>query len=288
VKTVSTVYHGRAESMVQDEYNFRELLDSGDEYLKNILNSVSDGDVITITAIDTLDTSEKGNHFFFNMTIKDKDAAYKLPYEVELPPTSDSFTNFQIYYNSEDDQTYVKVDTTASGNEKIVRAYRHSESYKLTHVPNFKTKNRVNDTRALPGGTLSIDPKMKLRTSVLKMERLNEHYTLSDRMIRMDWGKMISLPGIGNFSLKEFKRSSRSNILLSAGDNFLNVSRLDMVIISDGSEPTRIRTDNIKSDICRQALREIKGAASIYFDNIIINDNDEFKYYPYQFVFNVE
>lgn len=288
VKTISKVYHGRSVSMVQDEYDFRELLDSGDAYLKDVLNSVSDGDVITIVAIDTLDTSENGNHFFFNMTIKDKDAAYKSPYEVELPPTSDSYTNFQIYYNAEDDQTYVKVDTTASGSEKIVRAYRHSESYKLTHVPNFKTKNRVNDSRVLPGGTLNIDTKMNLSTSVLKMERLNEHYTLSDRMIRMDWGKMISLPGIGNFSRKEFKRSRRSNILLSAGDDFLGVSRFDMVIISDGSEPTRIRTDNIKSDLCRQALREIKGAASIYFDNIIVNVNDEFKYYPYQFVFNVE
>ena len=288
VKTITKVYHGRSVSMVNDEYDFRALLSSGDVYLKDILSSVSDGDVITIAAIDTLDTSEEGNHFFFNMTIIDKDAAYTSPYEVELPPTSDSYTNFQIYYNAEDDQTYVKVDTTETANEKIVRAYRHSESYKLTHVPNFKTKNRVNDTRTLPGGTLSIDPKMNLSTTVLRMERLNEHYTLSDRMIRMDWGKMISLPGIGNFSRKEFKRSNRSNILLSAGDHFLDVSRFDLVIIREGDDPIRIRTDNVKSDICRQALKGVEGAVSIYFDNIIVNDNDEYKYYPYQFVFNIE
>jgi len=222
------------------------------------------------------------------MTILDPEAAYKSPFAVELPPTSDTYSNFQIYYNAEEDQTYVKVDTTNSGNAKIVRAYSQSESYNLTHVKDFKTKNRVNDTRSLPGGNLSIDPKMELNTSVLRMEKLNEHYTPSDRMIRLDWGKMISIPGIGNFSKKEFKRSSRANILLSAGDNFIDVSRFDMVIITEGSEPTRIRTDNIKSDICRQALSEIKGAASIYFDNIIINDEDEYKYYPYQFVFNVE
>lgn len=288
VKSISTVYHGRSESMVMDEYNFRELLDSGDSYLKDVLNSISDDDIITITAIDTLDTSSDGNHFFFNMTIKDKDAAYKSPYEVELPPTSDSYTNFQVYYNAEDDQTYVKVDTTVNANEKIVRAYRHSESYQLTHVPDFKTKKRVNDTRNLPGGTLIIDPRMNLRTSVLRMELLNEHYTLSDRMIRMDWGKMVSLPGIGNFSRKEFRRSNRSNLLLSAGDNFLDISRFDLVIISEGSDPTRIRTNDIKSDICRQALSEIEGSVSIYFDNIIVNSNDEYKYYPYQFVFNIE
>jgi len=284
----NTIYHGRSIAMVQDEYDFRDLLDSGENYLKDVLSTVTDGDVITIAAIDTLDESESGNHFFFNMTIQDVDAAYMSPYEVELPPSSDTYSNFQIYYNAEEDQTYVKVDTTASNNEKIVRAYRHSESYKLTHVPDFKTKNRINDTRVLPGGTLNVDPKMELSTSVLKMESLNEHYTLSDKMIRLDWGRMISIPDIGNFSRKEFKRSNRSNILLSAGDNFIDVSRFDLVIIKEGREPTRIRTDNIKSDLCRQALREIYGEVSIYFDNIIINDNDEYKYYPYQFVFNIE
>lgn len=288
VKAISKVYHGRTMSRVEDDYDFKEVLNGGDEYVISVLESVTNDDVITIAAIDTLDTSEQGNHYFFSMTIKEKDAAYKSPYEVELPPTSDTYNNFQIYYNAEDDQTYVKVDTTALGNENIVRAYRHSESYQLTHVPNFKTKNRVNDKRVLPGGTLNIDPKMNLTTSVLKMEKLNEHYTDSDRMIRLDWGKMVSLPGIGNFSRKEFRRSSLSNILLSAGDNFLNVERFDMVIIAQNSEPIRVRTDNIKSENCRKILREIEGTASIYFDNIIINDGDEFKYYPYQFVFNVE
>lgn len=288
VKAISKVYHGRTMSRVEDDYDFKEVLNGGDEYVTSVLESVTNDDVITIAAIDTMNTTEQGDHYFFSMTIKEKDAAYESPYEVELPPTSDTYNNFQIYYNAEDDQTYVKVDTTAKGNENIVRAYRHSESYKLVHVPNFKTKNRVNDTRALPGGTLTIDPKMNLTTSVLKMERLNEHYTLSDRMIRLDWGKMISLPGIGNFSRKEFKRSSLSNILLSAGDNFLDVERFDIVIIAEGREPIRIRTDNIKSEVCRQILREVEGSASIYFDNIIVNDEDEFKYYPYQFVFNIE
>ena len=288
VQSVTTVYHGRTMARVEDDYDFKEILNGGDEYVYSVLESVTDEDVVTIAAIDTLNISEQGDHYFFSMTIKEKDAAYKSPYAVELPPTSSTYNNFQIYYNAEDDQTYVKVDTTAKGNENIVKAYRHSESYQLTHVPDFKTKKRVNDKRALPGGTLNVDPKMNLTVSVLRMERLNEHYTLGDRMIRLDWGKMISLPGIGNFSNKEFRRSSLSNILLSAGDNFLDIKRFDLVIIAEGSDPVRIRTDNIKSQLCRKALREIEGSASIYFDNIIVNDEDEFKYYPYQFVFNIE
>ena len=287
VRSISSVYHGRTFTSVQEEYDFKEMLHKGEVYIKDMLSSVTDGDVITITVTDSLDI-ENGNHFFFNMTINDVDAAYKTPYEVELPSTSESYTNFQIYYNVEDDKTYVKVDTTASGNENIVKAYRHSASYELMHVPDFKTKTRVNDTRVLPSGILKVDPDMDLTVSVQRMERLNEHYTLSDRMIRMDWGRMVSMPGIGNFSAKEFNRSSLANILLSAGDNYLDVSRFDLVIISEGREPTRIRTNNIKSLMCRQAFKELDGESSIYFDNIIINDNDEFKYYPYQFVFNVE
>jgi hypothetical protein len=120
------------------------------------------------------------------------------------------------------------------------------------------------------------------------MEKLNEHYTLSDRMIRMDWGRMVSMPGIGNFSWKEFRRSSQSNILLSAGDNFLEIARFDLVIINEDKAPIRIRTNNIKSLMCRQSFKDLAGESSIYFDNIIINDKDEFKYYPFQFVFNIE
>ena len=287
VRSISSVYHGRSFSSVQEEFDFKEMLDKGETYIKDILGSVTDGDIITITVTDTLNV-EEGNNFFFNMKIEDVDAAYNTPYAVELPPTSETYTNFQIYYNVEDDKTYVKVDTTATGNENIVKAYRHSTSYQLMHVPDFKTKTRVNDTRVLPSGILKVDPDMDLTVSVQRLERLNEHYTLSDRMIRMDWGRMVSMPGIGNFSEKEFKRSNRSNILLSAGDNFLDISRFDLVIINEGVEPTRIRTNNIKSLLCRQAFKELKGESSIYFDNIIIKDNDEFKYYPFQFVFNVE
>ncbi len=284
---ISSVYHGREFRSVQEEFDFKEMLDKGDDYIKDILGSVTDGDVITIIVEDSLNV-EDGDYFYFKMTIVDEDAAYQPPFKVELPATSDTYTDFQIYYNVEDDKTYVKVDTTATGNENIVKAYRHSTSYELMHVPDFKTKTRVNDSRVLPRGILKIDPDMDLTVSVQRMERLNEHYTLSDRMIRMDWGRMVSMPGIGNFSVKEFRRSSRSNVLLSAGDKFLDVARFDLVIISESREPTRIRTNNIKSLMCRQAFKELDGELSIYFDNIVISDKDEFKYYPYQFVFNVE
>lgn len=285
VQSINEVYHGRQYSTVTEEYDFDKIKENGIDYLKSILNNINDGDAISIRILDSLDSPKIYSTF---IKVTEPDAAYMPPYEVTLPPTSNSYNNFQVYYNAEDNKTYVKVDTTLSTNENIVNAYRNSTSYKLVHVPNFKTKTRVNDEHVLPVGTLLLDSEMDFTHGLQRLETLNEHYTLSDRMIRMDWGRMISMPGIGNFSLKEFKRSSSSNILLSAGDNYMEISRFDMVIIRQGYEPLRLRSDNIKSLMCRKEFSNIDSAASIYFDNIIIKVEDEFKYYPYQFVFNIE
>lgn len=287
IRTVSSVYHGRSYRSVSEDYNYNDILLSGEEYLYALLYSIADGDKVGISLRDT--TNKEDNNFYFaNIDITDQATSYRAPYEVDLPPTSETYTNFQILHSPTDDKTYVKVDTTQFGNKNIVKAYRHSQSYELVHVPNFRTKIRVNDTREIPAGILNIDPDMALKYSALKISQLNEHYTDSDRFIRMDWGRMVSMPGIGNFSINEFRRSSAASFMLVAGDIFLDAVRFDAVIISEGKEPVRLRSDNIKSIMCRKAFAEIDGASSIYFDNIIINDDDEYKWYPFQFVFNLE
>lgn len=286
IKTVTNVYHGRSYRSVSEEYNYNDIIHSGGTYLQSLLMTLSDGDQVGISYRDTL--NEDSHLYYSDIKIKDKATSYRAPYAVELPPTSDIYTNFQILHSPTDDKTYVKVDTTQFGNKNIVKAYRHSQSYELVHVPNFKTKIRVNDTREIPAGILTVDPDMDLKFSSLKISQLNEHYTETDRFVRMDWGRMVSIPGIGNFSINEFRRSSAANFMLVAGDIFLDAVRFDAVIISEGKEPVRLRSDNIKSIMCRKAFAEIDGASSIYFDNIIINDDDEYKWYPFQFVFNLE
>lgn len=287
IHTISNVYHGRSFKSVAEDYNYNDIKHSGSDYLDALLMTLSDGDQVGISYIDTMDQENK-YLYFSDVKIKDEATSYHAPYEVDLPPTSDTYTNFQILHSPSDDKTYVKVDTTQFANKNIVKAYRNSQSYELVHVPNFKTKIRVNDSREIPAGILTIDPEMELKFSALQISQLNEHYTDSDRFIRMDWGRMVSMPGIGNFSINEFRRSSAANFMLVAGDVFLNTVRFDAVIISEGKEPVRLRSDNIKSIMCRKAFAEIDGASSIYFDNIIINDNDEYKWYPFQFVFNLE
>jgi hypothetical protein len=225
-------------------------------------------------------------NYEFNLRYRDEKEAISAPFPIELPHTTDAYSNFQIIMN-EEGKSYVRIDTKDLNNKSIVDAYKGSESYEIIHIDGFKTKNRVNETN-LPKGNLKIETVNNDYIAHLNLLSLNDYYSDNDKLVRMDWGKMISMPNIGNYSIKEFKRSSKQRLALFTGTQEVKMARFDILIIPENGKIDRLRTDNINTQSIREKLSKVYVNTSIYIDNIMVNIEGELKYYPYNFVFTVE
>ncbi len=277
-------YHGKRYTISEESksYTLKKFYEDKDPF-KRWINSCQNGDIISVRIEDS--THQYGK-YEFNLRYRDDNEAISAPFPIELPHTTESYSNFQIVLNSEG-KSFVRIDTKDSDNKNILDVYRGSDSYEIIHINNFKTKNRVKSTN-LPKGILEIEFMDDPTISKLNILTINDYYTEDDQLVRMDWGKMVSMPNIGNYSIKEFKRSSKNDLVLFVGTKDIKMVRYDLLIIPENGKIRRIRTDNINEQSIRETLSKVGENSSIYIDNIIVDIDDELKYYPYNFVFTVE
>ena len=253
------------------------------ETFKDWLSNAQNGDLISVSISDNGGSS---NGYKFQLRFRDFNEAISAPFSIDLPHSNSLFSNYQVVMNKEG-KSYLRVDQNNVDGRRIASAYHGSESYEIIQIDGFKAKNHVYKTN-LPQGKLEYANIMDQELQILNKFYLNDHYTEDDQLIRMDWGKMISMPNIGNYSLKEFKRSSKRSMTLFAGTKDIKMDRFDLLIIPENGKIKRIRTDKINTQVIREQLDNIEVNTSIYVDNIIVNVEGERKYYPYNFVFTVE
>ena len=284
VIAIESHYHGKSYSIQEESKSFT----LGEFYLekeafKEWMASCENGDYIKVK----IEGQNKDiGSYEFNLRYRDENEAISAPFPIELPHTSDSYSNFQIIMNDHG-KSYIRVDKEDYNNKKIVEAYEGSESYEIIHIDGFKTKNRVNESN-LPQGNLKIETVNNNYIAQLNLLSLNDYYSDKDKLARMDWGKMISMPNIGNYSIKEFKRSSKQRLTLFTGTQEVKMERFDILIIPENGKIDRLRTDNINTQSIREKLSKVDVNTSIYIDKIIVDIEGELRYYPYNFVFTVE
>ncbi|MFT4534869.1 MAG: beta-lactamase regulating signal transducer with metallopeptidase domain [Saprospiraceae bacterium] len=247
------------------------------------LSNAKNGDNISVSISKP---SEKQSSYRFNLRFSDDDEAISAPFPIELPHTSNFYNEYQIVMN-EEGKSLVRLDLNNPNSRRIAETYKGSQSYEIVHIDGFKTKSHVYETN-LPQGKLEIAEILDPELRDLDKFRINEYYSATDQLIRMDWGKMVSMPNIGNYSMKEFKRSSKGSLALFTGTENLMMDRYDLLIIPENGKIKRIRTDKVNTLAIRKILGEVESNTSIYIDNIIVNLDGERRYYPYNFVFTVE
>ena len=281
---LTSYYHGENYRIIESSFSMSisEFYESKEDF-KSWLANAQNGDNIAVSISKANATS---NAYEFNLRFRDEEAAISAPFAIDLPHTQNSYSNYQIVMNSEG-KSLVRVDVNGRDSRRIAAAYEGSQSYEIVHIDGFRSKQHVYNSN-LPQGKLEYADIMDPVVRNLDKFRINDYYTDSDNLIRMKWGKMISMPGIGNFSLKEFKRSSNYGLNLMAGVNHIQMDRFDLVIIPENGKIKRIRTDQLNMQKVRDVLNEVKENTSIYIDNIIVNVSGERYFYPYSFVYTVE
>jgi beta-lactamase regulating signal transducer with metallopeptidase domain len=281
---LTTHYYGKNYQIYENSWSMdiASFYSKKDEF-KTWLSNAKNGDNISVNISDN---GEGTSGYRFNLRYRDYDEAISAPFPINLPHSTDSYDNYQIVINP-NGKSLVRVDKYGEGGQKIAKAYEGSDSYEVVHIDNFKTKKRVYETN-LPQGKLELADIMDQDLRSLDIFHINEYYTDSDQLVRMDWGKMVSMPNIGNYSMKEFKRSSKGDLALFTGTKNLEMDRYDLLIIPENGKIKRIRTDKVNTQTIRNVFDKIDANTSIYVDNIVVNVDGERRHYPYNFVFTVE
>jgi len=239
-----------------------------------------------VIQVNIMDGTHEEIEYQFNLRIKDEYAAITPPFPIETTSAANQSAKFQIVLN-DSGKSFLRIDTKDPGNQVIINSYLKSESYEIVHVDNFTTKNRVVKSN-LPKGVLEVEQMIDPKVGDIDILKIQDYYTEKDAVVRMHWGKMVSMPAIGNFSLKEFKRSARAGLQLYVGTEKIDIARYDLLIIPENGKIKRIRTDHLNSLSIRKTLNEVRENTSIYVDNIVVEADNTLKYYPQNFVFTVE
>jgi len=257
------------------------------EHVSRWLSNCQDSDKIEV---DLYDPASNEIPFTIMMQFRDELAAATAPFPIAKPIShlveGKDLWKYQIVMNA-DGKSFVRVDADDPQNKSIVAAYTNSATYEILNIDGYQSGRRIYETN-LPAGILTVmdieDPELANRNQFA----LNDHFFDEDDLIIMKWGKMISIPEIGNFSLNEFQRSSKRPLWFQVNKEDYPMSRFDLVIIPKNGKIKRLRTDRVDTQAIRKELSTVTAGTSVYIDNIIIDVNGKSKFYPYNFVFTVD
>ncbi len=267
------------------------IFDFDSEYhvqsLKKWVSSMTSGDLLYLT-IESKDGDEaQGGVLSFEIAHEhsafDPAESY---YENRKYLGAKMPSKYQIVYRR-NQRSLVKVDTENPDNEKIVRAFSDTLKYELMHIPNFSTDYRIIEYKDDFGSSNVKQVKSSPIIDELDVHALPEFVYDEDKMAIFHWGRMISLPKVGNFSIKEFHRSRKQQPYLKIGDEEYKVLRFSLHIKERDKEAVAYQACSVKSFSLNNYLSKLDQELSIYFDDVII-EKDGIWYHlmeRYSFVF---
>lgn len=176
----------------------------------------------------------------------------------------------------------LKIDTIKSA--KISNMYRDKNKYKIIHIPNFQTTERVLDEKENP----SQSARPLIYNSVTEVDYLPNYVVEKPRNFRVEWGALIAGPESENLSLKEFHQNALAAPILFHGPQQLDYSKIRLSIIKDKTVFTKsFSKKDFNSKEMGTVLNKIGTETSIYLDKIEITDKGIRKHLQHRFLFKV-
>jgi hypothetical protein len=249
--------------------------------IRDWLLLISNGDAVEFNFLMEGDNNDFGLLFLIEDPNK-----IEYPEKIETPTIADEFATFQIVINR-GGKSFVRLDSTLEQNKSIIDAYKTSESYDIIHVPGFKTKMRVVDKNM---ETTDVKQMAEMSQESHNINPLNllEFYPESEMDLRLNWGAMISMKLVGNFSFKEFERSYNREFELHYKDESLKILKYEILIPTGSGLYQRIQTDSNNYYKILELLSKVVPLSTIYVDNIILEKDSEKWLLPHQFSYSFE
>ena len=125
--------------------------------------------------------------------------------------------------------------------------------------------------------------------SISRFDRhfLSEFQDFQYKEVRLHWGEMMAAPSSQNYHLQDFAESRKSPLRLKVDSLDLEIASFRLTILEKGNQPKAYHLDTIVQQDIQRILKDLPSKSSLYVDDIIIQNDTMFQYFPIKFVFNI-
>ncbi len=218
--------------------------------------------------------------------ITDPNAGYEPVVNVPDIDHHDADFSFQIVGRT-GKRALVKVDTGHPNAWRILELYQDSSRYEIVKIPGFRTNRRYlteNETLLSRFSAAEFD----LAAGLPDVNYLPEYQDYQNQPVSLRWGGLEAAPSSENYTTKEFSASAIETPELWIGEIKFKLEAFEIIIAEKNGIPFGYRADGLDYFSIRHALDRIQPETSVYFDRIVVKDEDGvLKLFPAAFAFHV-
>lgn len=220
------------------------------------------------------------------INIKDPYKAYKADKLVKWSRPNENPFGFQVI-SQEGKESVLRIDTSAEATAKVYNLYKDRKDYKILHIPNFETQRRL----------VIDEDEIFSKYDIRRTELFNNNFdrwTLSEftdyyrRSVQLKWGVMKTYTNSENYPLSTFLDNYQEDLILQIDKKELPILGLDLLIKAGEKPPIRFITNDLSVPEIKVFLANLPVRSSIYFTNIIVDDEGITKHFPLNFAFNID
>lgn len=218
--------------------------------------------------------------------IMDPDASYEPVVNVPDINHLDAEFSFQIIARP-GDRTLVKIDASHPNALKIKEMYGNRDLYEIIEIPGFRTNRRyLTPTEALLSRFDA--QEQDLASGLPDVNYLPEYQGYQNQPVSLRWGQLEAAPTGWSYQMEQFDSVTWTEPQLLIGEMQLRLEAFEIIIAGKNGKPAGYRTDRLDYFALRQALGKVQPESSIYFDRIVVKDEDgALKLFPAAFAFHI-
>lgn len=192
---------------------------------------------------------------------------------------------FQII-NEDGRQPVLRIDTTNEKTQHILALYQENKHYKIIHIPDFKTRNRLVTERESLFANKDIQQTVFLGYD-FDLYALSDFTDFIGKKVELHWGTLIANPSSENYEVDDLRAQLPSQPELWVGSKKYPVQGFHLIIASQNQKPRRFIASTINTPELHKILLKQPPLTTVYFEHVIIEEQEQFFHFPAAFSFQL-
>ncbi len=184
--------------------------------------------------------------------------------------------------------TVIKMDTTDERYRWMYDQYKVGDLIDIYHIPEFKTIRRVWNDEHIFVPDRMVGQTVFLARESYELNCIPEYADFNGEPITLTWRNMVGALDDYRYSYEWFQAMENGEAVLKIKDKKMDVIRFDLIVVPKEGKAVKYITESMQLPEIESCLKKIQPESSIYFDKIILREEDgSLLYFPITFVFHI-